>query len=197
MSTTPGRRAHKRAAKRAAIVAAATRLFSEQGYDQTTTQHIARVADVADGTVFTYAGTKQELLLMVINAQLRPIVEAAIPRRGDSPEEGILETLGPLCDLARSQAENTARYLQEVLFGQDGPERQEALALVDLSVSRIANLLPVDEVEGLDRQELARWLFASLVTEMLRWLIRRTDQDLQAALRPHIRILLRGIGAAA
>jgi AcrR family transcriptional regulator len=53
------------------IFAAATVLFDEHGFEAVTTQQISDRADVAAGTLFRYASTRGELLLMVYNAQFR------------------------------------------------------------------------------------------------------------------------------
>jgi AcrR family transcriptional regulator len=59
----PGRRAQNREALRARIVAAALALFQEKGFDATTTKAIARRARVAEGTVFNYFETKEDIAL--------------------------------------------------------------------------------------------------------------------------------------
>ena len=200
MTTVPilGRRDRNKAAKRAAISRAATQLFTEQGYAATTTQQVARVADVAEGTLFRYASSKPELLLMVINEHLRPLVEGVATPAGVAVEDEILQLLGPIIDLAESQPENAAPFLREVLFGDDGPQRREALALVDQVVSRIAVLLRPyeDRLEGMELAEAARWVFSALVSELLQDVVGRGTTDRQAALRARVRVLLRGLGAA-
>ena len=70
-----GRRERNKAEKRRRIAEAAAALFAAQGYARTTTQQIAAAADVADGTIFRYASTKPELLLMVMNEQVADLVE--------------------------------------------------------------------------------------------------------------------------
>ncbi|MBQ1543725.1 TetR family transcriptional regulator [Caulobacter sp. CCUG 60055] len=57
-----GLRARKRRATRAAIQQAALSLFLSKGYDETTTQEIARAADVSPGTLFNYFPTKEDLV---------------------------------------------------------------------------------------------------------------------------------------
>jgi AcrR family transcriptional regulator len=57
------RRERNKRDKLARIVAAARALFQTQGYDKTTTQQIARAAEIASGTLFLYAKSKEDLLL--------------------------------------------------------------------------------------------------------------------------------------
>jgi AcrR family transcriptional regulator len=57
-----GLRERKKRATRAAIQHAALALFLKNGYDETTTEQIARAADVSAGTLFNYFPTKESLL---------------------------------------------------------------------------------------------------------------------------------------
>lgn len=51
---------------RARIVEAAKRLFAEQGYQGTTTREIADAARVSESSIFTYFGTKDDLLVAIV-----------------------------------------------------------------------------------------------------------------------------------
>ncbi len=59
------RRVHDRD-REAEILAAAHRLFTEKGFDDTSVAEIARAAKVAEGTLYLYAATKRDLLGRVI-----------------------------------------------------------------------------------------------------------------------------------
>lgn len=198
MQPVMGRRDRNKAAKRLAILQAAADLFAECGYAGTTTQQVARSADVADGTLFRYAGSKPELLLMVINEHLRPLVAEPHDDPSIPVEERVLHLLGPIVELAEAQPDNAATYLREVLFGEDGPQRRDSLALVDQVVTRIADVLRPFEgrLEGMELTEAARWVFSALVSELLRDVVGRGTGDRLAALTARVRVLLRGLGAA-
>src|SRR6202521_513704 len=58
-----GRRARNRETTKSRIVAAALALFQMKGFDATTTKAIARRARVAEGTVFNYFPTKEDIAL--------------------------------------------------------------------------------------------------------------------------------------
>jgi AcrR family transcriptional regulator len=67
-SKSPGRRERNKQEKLDRITAAATELFAERGVDEVTTQEIADKADIGAGTLFLYAKSKGELLLLVQNS---------------------------------------------------------------------------------------------------------------------------------
>ena len=58
-----GRRAARKEALRQRIVTAALDLFQSRGFDATTTRQIARRARVAEGTIFNYFETKEDIAL--------------------------------------------------------------------------------------------------------------------------------------
>src|ERR1051326_5628359 len=58
-----GTRARQKADVRRRIVDAALALFRSRGFEQTTTKAIARKAGIAEGTVFNYFPTKDDIAL--------------------------------------------------------------------------------------------------------------------------------------
>lgn len=54
-------------ARRKQILDAATQVFAEKGFHRATIKDIARVAGIADGTIYTYFASKTEVLLGILN----------------------------------------------------------------------------------------------------------------------------------
>ena len=102
----PGRRAENKEATRRAIVRAALTLFQTRGFDETTTKAIAKKAGVAEGTVFNYFRTKEDIALHFFNEELDHAIAAvrSNPRLTKAPLEE------KLFALVQSQFEYLAPY---------------------------------------------------------------------------------------
>ena len=58
-----------------AILAAALKLFAEKGFYRTTTKEIARKAGIAEGTLFNYFETKEDLALFFFEEGLSQVID--------------------------------------------------------------------------------------------------------------------------
>ena len=146
-----GRRERSKQDKLDRIVAAASELFAIHGVDEVTTQQIADTADIGTGTLFLYAKTKGELLLLVQNAHYAEALE-----RGRADAEtipGVLDAMlaivRPIVECNRIQIDNGRTYLREMVFGDpEEPRHSEALAIVAQTEETIAAVLRRDEQVG-------------------------------------------------
>ena len=202
MLAVVGRRARNKADKQQRIFEAAAELFTSLGYPAVTTQMVAGRADVGTGTLFRYASSKAELLMMVMNEQMRLDTRAGIAAAssGTSPTEAIMALLAPQIHLPLAFPENTAVYQREVLFGtEQGRYRTEALARISELEDAIGEILGrftgTNRVRsGVDLHGAARTTFATLHMELLRVTFGRGDpQTLTATLRSHVDVLLYGV----
>lgn len=71
-----GRRARNKSAIQQRIVTAALALFQSKGFDATTTKAIARKAGIAEGTVFNYFRTKEDIALHFFEAEVDHAIAA-------------------------------------------------------------------------------------------------------------------------
>jgi AcrR family transcriptional regulator len=133
---SPGRRERAKEDKRRRILAAARELFAVHGVSGVTTQQIADRADVAVGTLFLYASTKAELLIMVQNEKFAEAIDhglaaASVVEQAGAPIcDEVLALLRPIVNCIREQVENGRTYLHELLFGDPSePHRREGLSL--------------------------------------------------------------------
>jgi len=165
-----GRRERNKQDKLDRITAAASELFAVHGVDEVTTQQIADKADIGTGTLFLYAKTKGELLLLVQNAHYAEALEQG---RGDAETipgvlDAVLAIVRPIVQCNRVQIDNGRTYLREVAFGDpEEPRHGEALAIVAQTEEAIAAVLRRDERVGQgDAATLARIVSAAMFLSM-------------------------------
>ena len=101
-----GRRAQNKAAIRKRIVNAALSLFQTKGFDATTTKAIARKAGIAEGTVFNYFRTKEDIALHFFEQE----VDQAIASVRENPRLRKAPLEEKLFALVHSQLEFLAPY---------------------------------------------------------------------------------------
>lgn len=143
-----GRRERNKQQKLERIVAAATELFAERGVDEVTTQEIADKADIGAGTLFLYAKTKGELLLLVQNsAYADALVQGKQEAEGiTDPLDAVMAIVRPVVECNRKQVDNGRTYLREIVFGDPTePHHREALGLSLRTEEAIAAVLQRDE----------------------------------------------------
>lgn len=83
MST--GRSDRRKSATRAAIVKAANRLFEADGYESTSMEDIARVADVAVRTIYLHFDSKAAILLAYLDEWVDAFIHEILARPVDEP----------------------------------------------------------------------------------------------------------------
>jgi AcrR family transcriptional regulator len=154
-----GRRERNKQAKLERIMAAASELFAERGVDEVTTQQIADKADIGTGTLFLYAKTKGELLLLVQNTQYAAALERGRTAAETIPDvlDAVVAIVQPIVHCNRAQIDNGRTYLREMVFGDpDEPRQREALAIVAQTEEAITAVLRRDKRVGEDAATLAR-----------------------------------------
>lgn len=190
-----GRRERNKQEKLDRITAAATELFAEHGVDDVTTQQIADKADIGTGTLFLYAKTKGELLLLVQNANYAEALQ-----RGRADAEGIRDALDavmavvrPIVECNRTQIDNGRFYLREMVFGDPTePHHSEALTIVGHTEEALAAILGREEAAGAgEAATKARIVSAIMFVSMAASVNAGVDLEaLVADIRSQIRLLL-------
>ncbi|AKT51349.1 TetR/AcrR family transcriptional regulator [Arsenicicoccus sp. oral taxon 190] len=213
-SARPGRREQAKADKRARILAAARALFEERGFQRTSMSEVARAADVAEGTVFQYAATKTDLLMMVVDAlwgaheqamttparatSAAPDGAAAAPPAGETADQ-IAALVSPFVAAMRRWPEPTTWVAREILFGADMPHRQRVLGRVEGLEEQIAARLRDDRVgaPGAAAATGARLIVTGVLAELNRSRQGRIDgEDVDVVLRRLIDLVAAGAGAS-
>lgn len=104
--STLGRRERHKAATRTRIVEAALELFQSRGFAATTTKSIAKKARIAEGTVFNYFPTKEDIALYFLEQE----VDHAIATVRGTPELKEAPLQERLFALVQSQLEYLAPH---------------------------------------------------------------------------------------
>lgn len=148
-----GRRDRNKQEKLDRITAAASELFAELGVEDVTTQQIADKADIGTGTLFLYAKTKGELLLLVQNAHYAKALEQGRANAETilDPLDAVMALVRPIVECNRVQVDNGRTYLREMLFGDPTePRHNEALSIVAQTEEAIAAVLGRDGLVSAD-----------------------------------------------
>ena len=190
-----GRRERNKQDKLDRIIAAAAELFARHGVDEVTTQQIADKADIGTGTLFLYAKTKGELLLLVQNSHY---VEALERGRADAeaiPDvlDAVLAIVRPIVECNRVQIDNGRTYLREMVFGDPQDSRHaEALAIVAQTEEAVAAVLDRDNrVRTAEAATLARVVSAIMYLTMAATVnVGLSVDDLLQDIRNQLRVIL-------
>jgi AcrR family transcriptional regulator len=137
--------------KRTAILEAATRLFAERGLAAAPTSEISKQAGIAEGTLFTYFKTKDDL----INALYRELkLELADAMMSEFPR--------------KKKVGARLRYVWDryVNWGIENPNQRKVLAQLTVSEvltkeSRNAGSVPFVEFQAMIRDAIEQRLFRS------------------------------------
>jgi AcrR family transcriptional regulator len=171
------RRERNKEEKRGRIVAAARRLFDSKGFAQTTTQEIAEEADIGAGTLFLYAKSKEDLLVMVFKDEMYETSCAAFEQAVKS---------APLIDQLMSVFEAMVAYhardqdisrilLKEAMFPSAHERIDDMQELMTAIYQRMGDLVSARrKAEGL-REEVdpvlaAQTMFSIYYFVLLTWL---------------------------
>jgi TetR/AcrR family transcriptional regulator, fatty acid metabolism regulator protein len=147
-SSRPARRERQMAARLEQILDAAAHLFADRGFHRTTTKDIAEAADVAEGTLYNYFETKNDLLFAI----LARLSESELPQAGLVPGAAqpaqisagdARQHFASLLDLRREYVNENSVMLQAIL--------SEVLANSELR-ERYASELLEPTLNGLEKE---------------------------------------------
>jgi TetR/AcrR family transcriptional regulator len=190
-----GRRERNKQAKLERITAAARELFAEHGVDEVTTQQIADEADIGTGTLFLYAKTKGELLLLVQNAGYADALVEGRAAAESIPDalDAVMAIVRPVVECNRTQIDNGRTYLREMVFGDpEEPYHRDALALAGQTEEAIATVLGRNQrASPGDAAALAHIVSAIMFLSMAASInIARSVDDILQDIRDQVRVLM-------
>jgi AcrR family transcriptional regulator len=191
-----GRRERNKQQKLDRITAAADELFGRFGVDEVTTQQIADAADIGTGTLFLYARSKAELLLLVQNTHYAKAIDAGLraAATATSPLDAVMALVEPVVECNRRQIENGRTYLRELIFGDpEEPHHAVGLELIQRVDTAYVEILQRDgRLSAPDAALLARTISAAMFVSLASPVhLHSTVQQVCADIREQARVLLR------
>jgi len=187
--------------KRAMILRAATRVFARNGYFNSKVADIARAAEVADGTVYLYFKSKEEILHSIFDQNMAEAIAAGrkLIENLDDPRQKLrriaklhLERLGADRDLAvvfQVELRGSTKFMEE--FSAAG--FAEYLALLRRTFEE-------GQRAGVFRKELnakvaAKILFGALDEMATNWIISKRSYKLEPMADVVMEVFLNGVSA--
>lgn len=178
----PGRRERNKQEKLARIVSAARALFQQQGFSDTTTQQIAEAADIGAGTLFLYARSKEDLLVLVFRDEMMETARSAFARVDETAPllDQLMQVFATMAAY-HEQDQTIARILLKEIMFPDAIGRQNDIAeLLDVIFAGCAALIEKARQAGrlgpgAAPLQIAENLFANYYLGLLGWLGGRTS----------------------
>jgi len=187
--------------KREAILRAAIRMFARNGYFNSKVADIARAADVADGTVYLYFKSKEEILHSIFDASMtKALAEAHRLIKGiNDPREKLrriatmhLARLGADRDLAvvfQVELRGSTKFMEE--FSAAGFAEYLALIRATFEQGQRAGVFRKD----LNAKVMAKILFGALDEMATNWIISKRKYQLEPMAKVVMDVFLNGVGA--
>lgn len=170
-AAVPSRRERNKLEKRARIVAAARDLFERNGFVETTTQQIAAAADIGSGTLFLYADSKEDLLVMVFHDEMLATVQRifAEPPAGKTMAERLMTAFNQMADYHARDPELARMLLKELVVPGSPARRSDIDELMEAIFDGIAQVIGA-EGRVSNPALVARSAFALYYFALISWL---------------------------
>src|SRR2546422_2747152 len=187
--------------KRAAILRAATRVFARNGYFNSKVADIARAADVADGTVYLYFKSKEEILHSIFDQNMAEAIAAGrkLIEKLRDPREKLrriaklhLQRLGADRDLAvvfQVELRGSTKFMEE--FSAAGFAEDLALLRRTFEEGQRAGVFRKE----LNAKVVSKILFGALDEMAANWIISKRSYKLEPMADVVMNVFLNGVGS--
>jgi AcrR family transcriptional regulator len=194
----PTRRALAKQQTRAKVLAAARRLFSEQGYEGATIRDIAAAAGMSTGAVFANFSDKSDLFREIMVTDMAALADAMreAANHGDGVEDRLLRMFTAGYGFYKTQLPLARAAFSVGWSPQDGPALRNAApvqVLNNLIIEQLTRGVDRGELSGEDLPLRARMLFETYLANYPHAIFEGwTVEALHDQSRDQIRILLAG-----
>jgi TetR/AcrR family fatty acid metabolism transcriptional regulator len=188
--------------KRESILRAATRVFARNGYFNSKVADIARQADVADGTVYLYFKSKEEILHSIFDQNMAEAIAAGrvLIEKIHDPGEKLrriamlhLERLGADRDLAvvfQIELRGSTKFMQE--FSAAGFAEYLGLLRQTFEEGQRSGVFRKD----LNAKLVSKILFGALDEMATNWIISKRNYKLEPMAEVVMDVFFNGVSAS-
>jgi TetR/AcrR family fatty acid metabolism transcriptional regulator len=188
--------------KRESILRAATRVFARNGYFNSKVADIARAAEVADGTVYLYFKSKEEILHSIFDQNMAEAIVAGrvLIEKLHDPGEKLrriamlhLERLGADRDLAvvfQVELRGSTKFMQE--FSAAGFAEYLGLLRKTFEEGQRSGVFRKD----LNAKLVSKILFGALDEMATNWIISKRNYKLEPMAEVVMDVFLNGVSAS-
>ncbi len=180
VTTEPGRK--RGGDKRERILSAAVRVFAKNGFYATRVSEVAKAAGVADGTIYLYFKSKEDLLVSLFESRVEKLLsfmKGELPKHATAPERlrAVIEMQLGLLEGERDLAEVVTVILRQSTKLMKEYAHPRFLAYLD----SIARIIQDGQASGEFRRDVsphlvARAAFGALDGVALTWALGRAEQ---------------------
>jgi TetR/AcrR family fatty acid metabolism transcriptional regulator len=200
-TTATGAKKRRAGDKRDRILKAAVKVFARAGFHATRVSEVAKAAGVADGTIYLYFKSKEELLTSLFEDRVEKLLahmSEQLPKQKNAPPErlrAIIDMQLGLLEGERELAEVITVILRQSTKIMKELAAPHFLAYLDL----IAKVIAEGQAAGDFRRDVsptlaARAIFGALDGITLTWALGRAEQGALARAASQLGdVLLRGL----
>lgn len=195
---TLSRRERNKLDKKRRIVDASRALFKRQGFENTTTQQVAREAGIATGTLFLYVRTKEDLLVLSFKEEMLETLNQSFQEIPNNSGfiESLMVVFSRMIDYHDVDRSLSLKLIREMIGPSAGERGQEVGELVEAILDRLARLVILSDakdgfLDGRNARYMAESAFALYYFGLIGWLSgRHTRPQFLSRLNQQLAVLI-------
>ncbi|KFZ26173.1 MAG: HTH-type transcriptional regulator AcrR [Candidatus Izimaplasma bacterium HR2] len=185
------------------IIEVSRRLFNDVGFDKASTKMIAKETGIAEGTIFNYFSSKDEIFFEVFYLDHINDMDEGIYKH-DTDKDIIEEINNNIFKVISKMLRMPKRVLLEmgivtIKIAKKKPEFFKKMASMDFKYMEIIaeyldGMIKEDELREFDTKKMSEIIFGILTYELFLYLYEKdlTKKELKETIKEKLEILLRG-----
>jgi AcrR family transcriptional regulator len=198
-SQSGGLRERNKRDKLERIVAAAREAFGKNGFEATALRDVAAAANIGTGTLFLYAHTKEDLLVLVFKRELEPVIASGFVAVPDADLLiQLLYCFNPVTEHHSRNMVLSKPFLKDVIFVSEA-HVAEVVDFIARWNGRVAHLVDKAKERGeiradIDSNQLARCARQLFLANLRLWVAGQVPREVhEAETAAALRLLLAGL----